>query len=166
MVKATAKVVAERVDEILHLRLLGALPSDLCGHATEAGWNVSNRQLLRYVHRADELLADSIERNRDKLMAHHYAARRTLFARCMAVSDYSTALRCLDSEATLLALFPDRRVEVNGKVGILTLTITEEIVKHVNGNEPTAIENHVNDAATIESCAESTPAPSAERLLP
>src|SRR5262245_9376995 len=95
-----------RVAEVLQLRLLGALMPDLRKHAQEQGWAVSERTLFRYCNQADEQLAALVERDRNKNFAHHFAGRRNLFARCMAVSDYATALRVLQDEAQLLGLYP------------------------------------------------------------
>jgi hypothetical protein len=103
--------VRQRVEEILNLRLLGALPTDIRRHAAEAKWKVGERQLQRYTAAADELLAEAVEKNRDRLMAWHFNTRRGLYARCMAVSDYGTAARVLKDEAELLGLYAAKRVE-------------------------------------------------------
>ena len=127
--KSDAQTVQKRVKEVLDLRLLGALPTDIRRHAEEQGWNVSGRQLQRYTAEADKLLAEAVEHNRDKLMAHHYAARRALFARAMGVSDYGTALRVLQDEAQLLNLYPPRRTALEGAGGgPVVLSIKEEVV--------------------------------------
>jgi hypothetical protein len=86
---------------------VGALPTDIRRHADDEKWNVSVRQLQRYIAEADELLLKNVEKNRDRLMAFHYCARRTLFARTIAISDYSTARQLLNDEAKLLGLFDD-----------------------------------------------------------
>jgi hypothetical protein len=112
--KSNQKTFRQRVEEVLSLRLLGALPTDIRRHAQEQGWGVSDRQLQRYTAAADEQLAESVEKNRDKLMAHHFCARRALFARAMAVSDYGTALRVLQDEAALLALYPEKQTARDG----------------------------------------------------
>src|SRR5262245_26750032 len=107
--KSDQATVRQRVEEVFQLRLLGALPTDIRRHAREQEWNVSDRQWQRYTAAADELLAASVENNRDRLMAHHFAARRSLFSRAMAVSDYRTALAALRDEAELLGLYPPKR---------------------------------------------------------
>jgi hypothetical protein len=126
--KSKQSEVRKRVEEIMNLRLLGALPTDIRRHAEEAGWNVSVRQLQRYTAQADELLAQAVEKNRDKLMAHHFAARRALYARAMAVSDYATARQILKDEAELLNLYPAKKLEMGGKDGgPVELKIIEKI---------------------------------------
>ena len=126
--RASQKQIRERVEEIASLKLLGAQPSDIRKHIQEAGWNVSKRQLQRYSNSANELIAENVEANRDKLMAFHYGARRALYARCMSVSDYATALRCLQDESQLLGLYPTKKVEVTGNGTPLVLHITEVII--------------------------------------
>ena len=70
----------------MSLRPLGALPTDIRRHAAEQGWGVSERQLQRYTAQADMLMAKAVDRNRDRLMAYQFAARRALYARAVAVS--------------------------------------------------------------------------------
>ena len=103
--KSDQTTVQTRVEEVLQLRLVGALPTDICRHARDEKWNVSVRQVQRYIAAADKLLLANVEKNRDRLMAFHYSARRALFARAMSVSDYSTARQLLNDEAKLLGLF-------------------------------------------------------------
>jgi hypothetical protein len=145
--KSTQKIIQARVEEIMQLRLLGALPTDIRRHAEEQKWEVSERQLQRYAASADELLAAAVEKNRDRLMAHHFAARRALFARAMAVSDYRTALAVLKDEGELLALYPAKKTELTGKDGTpMVLKITEEIV----GQQGAPLSNIVEEVVTSE----------------
>jgi hypothetical protein len=133
--KSTKKTVRKRVEEIFSLRLLGALPTDIRRHAEMKKWNVSDRQLQRFTAEADELLAQSLEDNRDRLMAYHFAARRALYARAMAAGDLSTAGRILKDEAELLNLYPTKRAEVTGKNGAPIVLNIHEVV---TGREPAA----------------------------
>jgi len=126
--KQTAKVIRQRIEELASLKLLGALWTDIRQHADRQEWNVSERQLHRYLSAADEVIAESVEKNRDTLMAHHFCARRALFARAMSVSDYGVALRCLESEAALLDLLPARRSEITGKHGSPLFPSLEQMV--------------------------------------
>lgn len=115
--KSDQVTIKKRVEEIFQLRLVGALPTDIRRHAEEQHWGVSERQLQRYTVMADEMLAEAVENNRDRLMAHHYAARRALYARAMAVSDYRTALAVMKDEAELLGLYAAKRTELSGPDG-------------------------------------------------
>jgi len=91
----------------LQLRLLGAELLDIRQHAaaSDPPWNVSDRQLFRYIADADDLLATMLESNRTRLFARHVGQRRALFARCMATSDYRTAAGVLKDEAAMLGLY-------------------------------------------------------------
>ena len=103
--KSTKETVRQRVDEVLTIRLQGAEFADIRQYAAEKGWNVSDRQLRRYVDWSDSRLAKTLEKDRAKLLNRHVAQRRALFARCMAVSDYSNARGVLADEAKLLGLY-------------------------------------------------------------
>jgi hypothetical protein len=115
--KSTQATVRQRVHEVLQLRLLGAEFHDIVQHASENGWGVGERQLWNYLARADDLLERTLETDRGKLFRRHVAQRRALYARAMAVSDYSTARAVLKDEAELLGLYPARRHELTGKDG-------------------------------------------------
>ena len=86
-------------------------------YASEQGWGVSDRQLWRYVEASDTILAETLERDRDKIVNRHVAQRRALYARTISVSDYRTALAVLKDEAELLSLYPPKRTELTGKDG-------------------------------------------------
>jgi hypothetical protein len=94
-----------RVGEVLQMRLLGAEFLDVAQHAEAQGWNVSERQLWRYVKAGDDLLARTLDMNRERLLNRHLAQRRALFARAMSTADYATARAVLKDEAELLHLY-------------------------------------------------------------
>ena len=112
--KSTKSEILKRVEEILQIRLSGAEFVDIRQHASENGWKLSDRQLRRYIARTDDLLAETLEKNRDKIFNRHIAQRRALYARAASISDYGTCLRILKDEAELLGLYPDR----NGPQGV------------------------------------------------
>lgn len=103
--KATKPEVAGRVNEILRIRLDGAAFHDCVTYAEEQKWNVSERQVGRYIAAADGLLVDRMERSRKRLMARAVAMREALAGRAINAADYRTALAVLDSLAKLQNLF-------------------------------------------------------------
>src|SRR5262245_20941811 len=103
--KSDKVAVKKRVEEVLQLRLMGAEFLDIRQHASENGWNVSDRQLYRYIAAGDELLDSTLDKDRRRLANRHIAQRRALYARAMSVSDYRTALAVLKDEAELLRLY-------------------------------------------------------------
>jgi hypothetical protein len=115
--RANDAELAQRVEEVLHLRLNGALLYDLQAHAKEKGWDVSDRQLFRYSAAADKQLVAALENDREKLLRRHRAQRHGLYARALSEGDYRTALAVLKDEAELLALYPAKRLEMTGKEG-------------------------------------------------
>src|SRR5262245_5408513 len=115
--KASKATVQARVEDILRVLLDGAQPWDVRQYVSEketAGeepWKLaegqrplSERQLRRYVVRAEKLLAESCRTSRKKLLRRHLAQRRALFARAVNQGDVRAALAVADSEAKLLDL--------------------------------------------------------------
>jgi hypothetical protein len=138
--KASKATVQQRVEQVLKIRLLGAQFHDVREYAqandpeTGRPWNVSDGQLWRYIKASDDLLAETLEHNREKLLNRHVAQRHTLYARAMEAGDWRAALAVLDSEGKLLDLFPTKKLELGGKDGSpITLHIVEEIVGHTPG---------------------------------
>lgn len=115
--KSTQATIRQRVDELLTIRLQGAEFADIRQYASQQSWNVSDRQLWRYIADSDALLQKTLEKDRARLFNRHIAQRRALYARCMAVSDYSNARAVLKDEAELLNLYPPKRTELTGKDG-------------------------------------------------
>jgi hypothetical protein len=135
--RSTKLALRQRIEEVLNLRLLGAEFVDIRQHASAQGWNVSDRQLFRYIEGGDKILSKTLERNRDRLLDRHIAQRRALYARCMAVSDYASARAVLRDEAELLGLYPSKKTELTGSNGApVQLHIVEEIV----GRTPAALD--------------------------
>jgi hypothetical protein len=108
--KATKAQVRERVEEVLRIRLDGAEFHDVVQYASEKEWGVGERQLWNYVRASDQLLAERVERDRDKLFNRHVAQRRSLFARALNAADYRTALAVAKDEAELHGLYPPKKV--------------------------------------------------------
>src|SRR5262249_52313672 len=101
------------------LRKLGATLLDIRRYASEQEppWNVSDRQLQRYMRSAEKLsrkLARGVLRSR---FARHLLQRQELLARAVAQEDVKTALAVLKDEAELLNLYPPKRVEASGPNG-------------------------------------------------
>jgi hypothetical protein len=113
MPKATKAQVAQRIDEVLRIRIDGAEFHDVQQYAAEKGWGVGERQLWVYMHRADDLLKERLEKDRDRLIARHVAQRRNLYARALNAGQYGVALATADSEAKLENLFPAKAISVN-----------------------------------------------------
>jgi hypothetical protein len=103
--KASRAEVAARVAEILEIRLDGASFGDCVTYGTEKGWNVSERQVGRYIEQADKLLAERTEKRRRRLLNMHVARREKLFARAVNAADLRTALAVLADQAKLQNLY-------------------------------------------------------------
>lgn len=110
MNKTDKNTVRQRITEVLQLVLHGAETADIRQYASENGWGVSDRQLYRYVEEAYKEIAPILDRDRQELLARHYMQRRALFARCMKLNDYKTALQVLKDEAELQGLYPAKKI--------------------------------------------------------
>ena len=98
-----------RVEEVLAIRLDGAQLHDIRRYASENGWGVSDRQLERYIEKADRLLVARRQRKWGRMKALHVARREALYARALQAADYRTALAVLQDLAKLQELYLDER---------------------------------------------------------
>ena len=130
MKRATPSEVLRRVEELLRIRLDGAEFWDVREYVREkekvpgSAWllaegdnPLSDSQMWKYVCRADAEIEKSAYRSRKRLLKHHAAKRRNLYAKAVAMNDIARALACLDSEANLLGLAKPRRHEFSGPKG-------------------------------------------------
>src|SRR5262245_7781952 len=117
--KATKAIVAQRVEDVLKIRLHGGDFADVVQYAAgdekegRAAWGVSQRQLWNYIAKSDELLEQREEPNRTRLYRRHLAQRRLLFARAVEANDLRTALAIVQDEARLQGLYDDA---LNGRI--------------------------------------------------
>ena len=115
--KSSKATVAQRVDAVIDLLLAGAMPRDIVRYGSENGWGIGKRQIEKYITAANGLIAESLEKDRAKLLADHLARRRRLFSKANEAGDYRTALACAQDEAKLCDLYPATKTELTGKGG-------------------------------------------------
>jgi hypothetical protein len=120
MAQANKLLSRQRAEQVIKLKLAGATFPDIREFAQrddpEAGtpWlgpsgkPLSDRQLWRIVGVADDLYAASLEKDREKLVAHHVLLRRLIRARSLEQGDNRTALAAAADECRLLGLYPEQ----------------------------------------------------------
>jgi hypothetical protein len=94
----------------LQLRLHGAELPDIVQYSSEKQWNIGPRQLRKYIAKADALIVEILNANREQLFGRHVMQRRAIFARCMKINDYRTALQVLRDEAQLEGLYAPTKI--------------------------------------------------------
>jgi hypothetical protein len=157
--RANSLTLRQRVEEVLQMRLAGLEFMDIRQHAEKEGWNVSERQLWRYIAAGDKLLEESLEKDRLKVFNRAIAQRRALLARSMSVSDYSTAARILKDEAELLNLYPPKRTEMSGPNGGPISTATVELTEDERAAAITALFARVGQGDPRPSADQSSDGP-------
>ncbi len=108
--KATKAETAARVEAVFELRLGGAGFADIRQYASEPTdrqgqklppWEVSDRQLWRYIAAADRLCKERYDARAGHLLARHLIRRERLYAHCLEIGDYKGALAVLKDQADL-----------------------------------------------------------------
>jgi hypothetical protein len=106
--KTEAAEVAKRVDAVLRIVLDGAQFHDVMQYAEEQKWGLKERQVREYLSRANELLAERLEKNRKRTIARRISQREALFARALNAADYRTALAILSDLDKLQGHYPEK----------------------------------------------------------
>ncbi len=132
--KATKAEVAQRIEEVLQIRLDGAEFHDVLQYASEKQWNVGERQLWHYIKASDVRLVKRLEKDRGRLLARHIAQRRSLYARALNAADYRTCLAVAKDEAELQGLYPKPEDELRREVEELKKLLTAAEPNDDNGN--------------------------------
>ena len=124
--KATKAEIAKRVEAVFELRLGGAgfadirqyasVPTDREGKKLEP-WDVSDRQLWRYIDDANKLCIERCDARAEHFLARHLLRLERLYAHCLEIGDYRGALAVLRDEAELKGLYAPRKMELTGKDG-------------------------------------------------
>jgi len=108
MAKATKAQMTQRLNAVVKLRLGGAAIRDIFQYSQDHNWDVGYDAVYKYVSRADKIIEDHAERNRDRLLAFEVNARHRVFARAMEKGDLEAALKVLKDRAQLLNLYPSK----------------------------------------------------------
>jgi len=129
MSKATAAIVARRVEEVLQIILDGAAPWDICTYVRTAekevgsawelppeGKPLSDSQIRRYAARATAMIGESCRASRKKLLRRHLGQRRNLYAKAVSQGDLRAALSVLRDEAELEGLYDHKLAEIEKRL--------------------------------------------------
>ena len=110
MAKSDKATVLRRVQEVVRLLIAGAEFNEIRQYASDHDWQVSSRQVHRYVARAYKRLSKSGKRDREQLLARHLGQRRALYARAVKGNDVRAALQVLRDEAHLQGIYPPTKI--------------------------------------------------------
>ena len=143
--KATKAVVAQRVERVLGLRLNGAELADIVRYSSspptgEPPWGVTERQIQKYIQKADALSNKLFNAKAEHLLHRHLLQRRRLYLRAIGDGDYRLALNILQDEAKLENLYPsgDSRPGINVSVNQANAITAAEIADIVTRLKPNA----------------------------
>jgi hypothetical protein len=120
MAKSDKATILRRIDDVTRLVLAGAEFADIRQYASDQVWQVSQRQIRRYLEAAYKRLAQTTKRDRKQLLGRHLMQRRALYARSLKGNDVRTALQVLRDEAALQGLYPPTKI--TSLVGTQVLT--------------------------------------------
>ena len=103
--KSTELEFSNRVDIVNKMLLEGYSQHEIFLKANdEYEWNVSDRQLYRYIEKCAELRKKVFSKEREELLLDHVAKRNELYKKALKNERVDTALRVLDSLAELQGL--------------------------------------------------------------
>ncbi len=109
MAKSNKITTQRRVDDVRHLIVagVGGIP-EIRRLAVQKNWQVSDRQIRRYVAKANKQLSQIAEQDHRQALGRQVAQRRMLAAHHLKNGDYRGALTVMKDEAQLLGLYPPK----------------------------------------------------------
>jgi hypothetical protein len=109
MAKATKPEIMARVTALIPLRLNNVGFLGIRQYASSQEWNLSDRQLWRYLKRCDDLLAGHLERDAKRLVARHLVIRGHILNLALEAGDLRTALAAAKDEALIHGIYAPRK---------------------------------------------------------
>lgn len=106
--KVTQLELQRRLEQISEWLIQGASTSEIYQYAREKGWDVCNRQIDNYISKCYDLWNETLEKNRERLLAKHIRLRERLYFDAMREKDYQNrnlALNVLKDMAALFKLY-------------------------------------------------------------
>jgi hypothetical protein len=98
--------MTQRLTAVVKLRLGGASASRILEYGSREGWGVGIKAVEKYISKADAIIAERADRQRDRHLAWALVARDRLFELALEKKDFETALKVLQDRDTLLDLYP------------------------------------------------------------
>ena len=111
MAKAEKTTVEKRVQDVARLICVGADFPDIQRFAEAHHWNLSERQIRRYIKEANKQFSKLTEQDRSQLLGRHLAQRKSIYAQAMKSGDHRTALQAAKDEATLQGFYSPQEME-------------------------------------------------------
>jgi hypothetical protein len=110
MAKPNKALNDQRITEVMQLILQGAEFNEIRQYAANKGWELTDRQVRRFINAAYKRTTDILQQKQEELLSRHLMQRRGLYARCLKAEDLRTALQVLHDEAQLIGLYPARKI--------------------------------------------------------
>jgi hypothetical protein len=128
--RATKAVLAQRVVDVLRLRVQGAAFWDVCEwvrereqekgspwHLPEGDKPLSNGTLWRLIARADRMAAENYRASAKRLLRRHLVRREHLYSVAVLQGDVRAALAVLADAAALEGLYPPKKIAPTNPAG-------------------------------------------------
>ena len=113
MAKSTQTELYRRIMEVEQLMADGFGRRDICQHGSKNGWNVTNRQIDRYMEVVSKRWIKQHEAEKDRILSTAIKKRERLYLRALKKEDLRTAISIQDSLDKLRGLFVDKVETVN-----------------------------------------------------
>jgi len=114
--RVTKAELENRVDTIHDMLVLGVRRADICRFVSEkTEWDITERQIDRYIADATELIKAAGELDREAEIATMKERLELLWRKDMQIQDYKAALAVLKERGSLLGIYAPDKKEVTGK---------------------------------------------------
>lgn len=122
--------IEERVLEISKMLLNGFTSSEIC-HNVSLKWNVSERQIQRYIRRCYNLWHRDFQKKIKSNFDYHLAKRGDLYKKVYEKENWNICLEIAKDEAKLMGIYPTEKY----KVEIEEIIVKKPKEENINDSE-------------------------------
>jgi hypothetical protein len=132
--KVTKAILAERVEKVVELLVLGLRSSEIIRYAAEKpDWDVKRRQVENYIQKATAIITQSAAVDRDHEVGKALRRLEALYKANMTIQDYKAALATLKARNEMLGLDAPKVSKVTGTITPMTW---KEFIESGQQDEP------------------------------
>jgi len=100
--------IEDRILEVSRMLLSGLFPREICLYVSQK-WDISDRQIKRYIRRCYTLWHQDFQKKRKAGLDYHLAKREVLYDKNFKRGDYNACLEIAKDEARLEGLYVERK---------------------------------------------------------
>ena len=131
MHEANKREIEERIAIVSKQVLNGLTTQEICRNASEK-WDISKRQVERYIRRCYNLWHKDFEKKRKRNLDYHFAKRRDLYKQAYNKKQWNICLEIVKDEAKLTGIYPSEKHDVKVEGELKVTNAKQKLINKIN----------------------------------